>query len=409
MPRRPARRLVYFLLLLVAAGCQARHAIEPTVILVSLDGFRPDYQARFDTPNLDRLTREGVHAEGGMIPVFPTKTFPNHYSIATGLYPAHHGIVGNTIYDPDMDSWFRISDREAVEDSRWWLGEPIWVTAEKQGMTAGTFFWPGSEAPVDGVQATYWKRFDAGIPARDRIDEVVHWLELPESERPRLVTLYFADTDHAGHDHGPDSDDVREAVETVDANIGLLMSELETRGLLDRINLIVVSDHGMVDVSPDRAVFVEDYFDVGESRISEYSPVLMIEPGEGRRDEIEAAVDRMPHVARYDETALDTLFHFTGSPRIPSVVAVVDPGWTIVSSREYLESRRDRFPHGMHGFDPRDPSMAALFVARGPAFREGVSVEPFENVDIYPLVAHILGLEPADVDGTLDDVRGVLR
>lgn len=408
MPVRPTRWLAV-LLLVLAAGCQAREAARPTVILVSFDGFRPDYQTRFDTPTLDRIAREGVQAADGILPVFPTKTFPNHYSIATGLYPARHGIVGNTIYDPDLDAWFRLSDREAVEDSRWWLGEPIWVTAEKQGVTAGTFFWPGTEAPVQGVQATYWKRFDNGIPALDRVNEVLGWLDLPEAERPHLITLYFSDTDNAGHDHGISSDEVREAAERVDGYLAALVAGLEARGMYDDVNLIVVSDHGMTDVSPERVIFLDDYVDREGSRVVEYSPVLLLEPAEGRREAIEAGLDRIPHVTRYDSTALDSLFHFAGSRRIPSVVAMADDGWTISSNREYLEPRLSRFPAGMHGFDPRDPAMAALFVARGPAFREGAGTEPFENIHIYPLVAHILGLEPAAVDGRLEAVRHLLR
>jgi predicted AlkP superfamily pyrophosphatase or phosphodiesterase len=403
-----AVRLAAVVLLLLLAGCEKRH-LDPTVILVSIDGFHPDYQARFDTPVLDRLAREGVQAADGMLPVFPTKTFPNHYSIATGLYPARHGIVGNTMYDPGMDAWFRLSDRDAVEDSRWWLGEPIWVTAEKQDVTAGTFFWPGTEAPVQGVQATYWKRFDNEIPPGDRVGEVLRWLDLPDAERPRLVTLYFSDTDNVGHEHGPSSVEVGEAAGRADGYLGLLVSGLEERGLLDQVNIVVVSDHGMAEVSPDRVIFVDEVADVGESRVVEWSPVLMIEPEPGRRESIEAALDTVRHLVRYDQAALDSLFHFSGSPRIPSIVAVAEAGWSITSSREFLESRRSRFPSGMHGFDPRDPSMAALFVARGPAFRSGYSAAPFENIHVYPLVAHILGLEPADVDGRLDAVRDLLR
>ncbi len=407
MPDR-AGRIAALLLLLLAGGCQKR-TLEPTVILVSIDGFRADYQDRFDTPTLDRLAAEGVRASKGMLPVFPSKTFPNHYSIATGLYPAHHGIVGNTMYDPGMDAWFRLSDREAVEDTRWWLGEPIWVTAEKQGMTAGTFFWPGSEAPVQGVQATYWKRFDDTVPAESRVDSVLSWIDLPEAARPQLITVYFSDTDHGGHDHGTSSPEVREAAERADGYLARLVAGLEQRDLMDQVNLIVVSDHGMVDVSPDRVIFVEEAVDLGESQVVEWSPVLLLEPEAGRSEEIVAALDAMPHLTVYDAVTLDSVFHFTGSPRIPSIVAGADAGWSITSTREYLEARRARFPAGMHGYDPRDPSMAALFIARGPAFRTGYEVAPFENVNVYPLIAHILDLTPAPVDGTLDAVQDILR
>lgn len=401
-------RLSAVLLLVLTAGCQTEH-LEPTVILVSIDGFRADYMDRFETPTLHRLAAEGVRATEGMLPVFPSKTFPNHYSIATGLYPAHHGIVGNTMYDPEMDAWFRLSDRDAVEDTRWWDGEPIWVTAEKQGVTAGTFFWPGSEAPVQGIQATYWKRFDDTVPATDRVDSVLAWIDLPEANRPRLVTLYFSDTDHDGHDYGTSSEEVADAVARADAYLARLVSGLELRGILDQVNLVVVSDHGMVDVSPERVVFVEDYVDLGDSRVVEWSPILAVDPEPGRGQEIAAALDAAPHLTVYDQATLDSVFHYSGSPRIPPIVAGADAGWTITSTHEYLEARITRFPAGMHGFDPRFPSMAALFVARGPAFRSGFESKPFENVNVYPLIAHILGLEPADVDGRLETVRDLLR
>ncbi|MDX1545586.1 MAG: ectonucleotide pyrophosphatase/phosphodiesterase [Rhodothermales bacterium] len=379
----------------------------PTVLMISIDGFRADYLDRYEAPTLARLAREGVRAEA-LIPAFPTKTFPNHYTLVTGLYPSHHGIVANTMYDPVFDAGFSLGDREAVRDARWWEGEPLWVTAERQGRRTAPYFWPGSEAAIQGVRPTYWKVFDDRVPGAQRVDDVLGWLALPAEERPAFLTLYFSDVDHAGHDYGPDAPETAAAVRRVDGYLARLVDGLAARGLLDAINLIVVSDHGMAATAPDRAVFLDDYIDLDDVRVVDWSPVAALIPAPGRLEAVVEGLRAAPHLAVYPAGERPVHWHHEGHRRIPPVLAVAEPGW-VITTRASFERDPQRFSGGTHGYDNHTPSMQALFVARGPAFAQGLRAGPFENVHVYNLAAAILGLEPAPNDGDLDAVRHLLR
>src|SRR5688572_3433535 len=236
--------LLMFLIFLVLSvpdlsGQQRIKNLRPTVILISLDGFRYDYVDKFKPPTLNRLAREGVRAKW-MIPAFPTKTFPNHYTVVTGLYPQNHGVVDNNIYD--FGEIFRIDDRKRVEESRWWWGEPIWATAEKQGQIAGSYFFVGSEAKVADEYPTYWRTYNGRVPPEMRVDKVLGWLDLPVEKRPTVITLYFSDTDDAGHEFGPDAEETRYAALNADRYIRQLAYGLAARGLDERVNIIIVSD-----------------------------------------------------------------------------------------------------------------------------------------------------------------------
>lgn len=379
----------------------------PAVILISLDGFMPEHLERFDTPNLNRLAAEGVRAEG-MIPSFPTKTFPNHYSIVTGLHPSNHGVVSNTMYDPVMDASFSLSNQEAIVDARWWGGEPIWVTAEKQGVTAATFFWPGSEAPVQDVRPSFWKQYEHEFPNEQRVDTVLAWMDLPPGQSPSIVTLYFADVDSDGHRYGPFADETRRAVEHVDAMIGRLIDGLEARGIYQDVHLIIVSDHGMAETSPQRVIILDDYLDPENLRIIDRSPLMMAEPVGIDVEEAVAALDAAPHLSAYHRDDVPEHWHFKDHHRIPSIVAIADDGYTI-ATRSYFERAADRLHGGAHGYDNHLPSMQAIFLARGPAFREGEVVGPFANVHLYNLMTRLLGLEPAPNDGSPDSLLHVLN
>lgn len=410
-------RILLRLILPVAlmAGCRTHRAVPtpeppPPLLLVSLDGFRPDYLTRYEAPTLRRLAREGVVAPEGMAPSFPSKTFPNHYTIVTGRYPAHHGIIANTMYDPAMDAWFRISDRDAVADGRWWGGEPLWVTAETQGLKAGTYFWPGTEAAIGGVRPSYWKPYDGAVSGEARVDTVLAWLDLPEARRPTFLTLYFSDVDTEGHRHGPASAEAAEAVERVDGYLARLVRGLEARGLYDRLNLIVVADHGMTPTDAENVIVLDDYLDLDDVEIAEQSPVLMLWPRPGRADAVyEALHGAHPHLQVYRREDLPARWHFGGHRRIPPIVAVADAGWRITRERAWYEQHRDRFAGGEHGYDNALPDMRALFVAHGPGFRQGLRVPPFANIHLYALMAHLLHLTPAPNDGRLDSVRTMLR
>ncbi|MDT0630989.1 ectonucleotide pyrophosphatase/phosphodiesterase [Rubrivirga sp. S365] len=398
-------------------GVEAVPSAEHALVLVSIDGFRWDYLDRGDVaaPTLRRLVAEGVRAER-LVPVYPSKTFPNHYSLVTGLHPEDHGIVNNTMHDaavPDSAGGagrFSLSDRAAIADVRWWGGEPIWVTAERQGVRAGTVFWPGSEAAIGGVRPSDWLVYDGDLPYAARVDSALVWTGRPAPRRDRFVTLYFEGVDTAGHRFGPDAPETAAAIEEVDAALARLVAGLEARGALDQTDLVIVSDHGMTALAPDRVVVLDDVADL-ETEVEEavWGQTAGVWPAAGVDvDELVARIDAVPHVRATRREATPERFRYRASRRIPPVVIVPDEGWT-VSSREYVERYPDRPSGGGHGYDNELADMGALFVARGPSFARGVTVAPFSAVDVYDVLAEALGIRPAPNSGDPAVADRVLR
>ena len=399
----------------LATGCASREGAAATgdrtqrVLLVSLDGFRWDYVDRPAARRIRELAARGVRAER-MIPAFPSKTFPNHYSIVTGLTPEEHGIVANAMRDSLLGS-FRLSDTLAQWESRWWGGEPIWVTAELQGRRAAAALWPGSEARIKGVYASWWSRYDQAPPNAARVQRVLDWLDLPADSAPAMMLLYFSDVDGAGHDHGPAASEVDEAIARVDGAVGALVDGIAARGLTDVVNIILVSDHGMYPTSIERLIVLDDYVDLATVDVVDWSPVGAILPRAGDEDRVyRALAGRHPHLTVYRKGEVPARLHFNAHPRITPIVLVADEGWTI-TSRETVARWRQRgwTGGGTHGYDPELVSMGALFVAAGPGIAQGRVVPPFRNIHVYPLLAHLLGLTPAPNSGSLDSVRAVLR
>ena len=369
------------------------------VILISIDGFRPDYLDRGLTPNLNRLAGRGVRAE--MRASFPTKTFPNHYSLVTGLRPDRHGLADNIMRDPDLpDRLFRLGDRTEVADPVWWdEGLPIWVSAERAGHRTATLFWPGSETAIGGVRPTHWRLFDQSMSAEARVDQVLAWLDVPAAERPAFLALYFDEVDTYGHRHGPDSAELEQALVRTDAAIGRLVAGLEARGRLATANLIVVSDHGMAPTSRDRVILVEDLVSASDGEVLSTGPHLTFEPAEGRQAQAEAALLRdHGHMTCWRKGDLPERFEYGRHRRVASLFCLADTGWEILP--QAVAAKRP-LVGGAHGYDPDDPTMSAVFVAAGPAFRTGVQLPPIDNVDVYPLLARLLALGPAPNQGDL--------
>lgn len=373
---------------------------ENYVVLVSFDGCRWDYPDLYDTPQLDAMAAEGVKAER-VISSFPTKTFPNHYAIATGLYPDHHGIINNTFYAPDLDMLYRIGNREMVQNGDFYEGEPIWNTAEKQGVTTASFFWVGSEAPVQGMQPTYWKIYDGSIPFSDRVDTVIHWLKLPIEKRPRLVMLYFQQPDGIGHDYGPAHPETGKVVGELDALLGRLRNKINKLPYGDRVNLVVTSDHGMGAINPNRYVNVYDI--VEEEWIESVvggNPMYLVDAVDGYEDSVTLGLDRTEGITAWRREEVPAQLHYGTHPRIPDVVLVADSSWSVGTSPD-----PSGYTGGAHGYDNRNTDMHHIFYAAGPAFKSGYVHPPFENVQIYGIIAHILGLEPAPTDGDISVVE----
>lgn len=394
-------------------GCTSE---EPTVqkqipnqvLLISFDGFGYQYLEFEETPHFDSLVAEGVTSKG-LIPVFPTKTFPNHYSIVTGLYPENSGLVANTMYDPEFEEWYRISDRSAVEDPRWYGGEPIWNTVEKQGLRAGTMFWVGSEAPIQDMRPSHWKIYDESMAEEARIDTVVKWMSYPNDQVVDFATLYFELVDAAGHDHGLQSDSLKAAIHKADRFLGYLKDKMRAAGIWETTNLVIVSDHGMVDLSADKTIMLDSIIDMEDVERITWAPATMIQPKEGKTEEMYRALKANENNYRvYRKEDLPERYHLKNHRRVPDLVVIAEPGYTLLN-----ESYRDRFlnslPAATHGYDNAEKAMHAFFAAHGPTFKSGEVISPFQNIHIYELMSHLLGVKPAPNDGSLDSVRTVLR
>ena len=383
-------------------------SIRPTVILVSVDGLRWDYIDRPAMVNLRRLAAAGVRAPG-IVPAFPTKTFPNHYTMVTGLYPDHHGIVANNMWDPVLQARFGLSIRDAVADGRWWGGEPIWVTAEQQGQPTAPMFWPGSEAEIRGTRPTYWVPYDGDISDAARVDSVLAWLDLPPQRRPTFLTLYVSAIDEAGHRYGTRSLEVNDGLARVDQVIARLIAGLEARRLRDKVDVIVTTDHGMADTSPETVILIDDYIDLATVRVVDWSPVIAIAPPPDRIDEVYRTLAHAhPHLQVYRKEDIPQRLDYGTNPRIPAIIGIADEGWSI-TTRARFEENPAWFAGANHGYDNALESMKGVFVADGPSFKDGARVPSFQNIHLYALMAHILGLVPAATDGSLDSVRVMLR
>lgn len=385
-----------------------RHLDAPYVIMISFDGFRHDYLEAVDTPAFDRVIRSGARAVS-LVPVFPTKTFPNHYTLATGMYPARHGLVDNIFWDPELDAGYDMRDRATVEEGSWYGGEPIWVTAETQKMVSAAYFWVGTEAPVSGIQPAFWYRYDGSVPNRERVGRALEWLSLPPRERPHLILLYFSDVDSRAHEYGPDSREVRAAVREVDAALGRLLDGLERLSIADRVHLVLLSDHGMAQVDPRKIYTLSEHVDLDGIRTEGGGPYMTLHfnGDRERAEEVRRTLSTaLPHAAvlRIDETP--SRWHYGGNPRLGDLLVLGELPWLVVRERP----AEDRIPRGHHGWDPAREEMHGIFVAAGPGIRETVLIPSVESIHVYPLVAHLLGLEPnPEADGWLSELASILR
>lgn len=398
---QPSRWVCALLMLLATATGHAgsfnapEHADKPYVVLVSIDGFGQDFAEKADTPALDELAATGIRASA-LVPVYPTLTFPNHYSIATGLYPADHGLIANHFPAADGHGWYRMYDRESVQDGRWYAGEPVWVTAEKNDMLTAAFFFVGTEADIQGVRPTYWYAYDGSVPGEARVDQVLDWLALPEPGRPHFVTLYFDEVDLAAHRSGPDSDDTRAAIRRVDAYLGRLLDGIDALPIARRVHVVVVSDHGQLATDREAPPYVlSRYVELDGLTVhdgSSYLNVWLDKPDAGRaaaiREQVNATWD---HGRAWLREESPPHWRVGDDRRFADVVLMAEPGHTVVSRAERIA----RIKAGNHGWDPSVPAMHGIFVARGPGLPAGVGIGERHVTDVYPLVMAILGLPDA--------------
>jgi predicted AlkP superfamily pyrophosphatase or phosphodiesterase len=403
--------IVAALFALLLAGCASSNPSRatPPLLLISMDAFRWDYCDLHpaETPHLHQLRREGVSARA-LIPVYPSNTFPNHYSIVTGLYPAHHGIINNHMFDPALGKYFHYNQPASVHEDEWWGGEPIWVTAIKQGRKSAASFWVGSEAEIEGVRPTFWKPYDYSIPFEKRLDELSSWLALPADQRPAVIAFYLEEANSAGHTFGPDSPELAATLQLLDGRIGAIMDRLKAEGR--DVNLVIVSDHGMTPCSADRVMILDDYIDLKTVQVDFDETAAGLRPMAGTdTPSLLRALAALPHAKAYRSADLPARFHLAGNARIPDIWIVPDEGWEVMR-RAQFEGVKDKFLKGQHGYDNALDSMHGILIAHGPSFKsDGSVIDPVENIHIYNLLCAALGLKPAPNDGDDRLVRAMLR
>ncbi len=389
---------------------------EQYVILISLDGFRHDYVERFQPENLLRFIENGTVAEA-LIPSFPTKTFPNHYTIATGMKPENHGLVDNSFYEPEKDLVYSMGNRDIVEDGYWYGGTPIWVLAEQHGIKAASYFFVGSEAPVKGIHPSYYFSFDGSVPNLTRVSKVFEWLQLPEDERPRMITLYFSDMDNVGHRYGPDNNEqIGDRLEKLDRELGSLFEGLKSFEL--DINIFIVSDHGMTNIPKENLLNLDHITEGIPARVVNNGALahLHLEHVE-EMEEVYQKLKKSENHFKVVKVADREYYKNTEKykNRLGDLIIIPDLGHYLTTSNGMVsyQNRSAMFKtdvFGEHGFSPEYKDMQGIFFANGPMVKEGISILPFENIHIFPLLANILGLPiPDDIDGKLEILEPILK
>ncbi|XP_070556164.1 ectonucleotide pyrophosphatase/phosphodiesterase family member 3-like isoform X2 [Ptychodera flava] len=385
---------------------------RPPMLLMSLDGFRAEYLLRNLTPNIQKLAKCGVHAPY-MLPVFPTYTFPNHYSIVTGMYPEAHGIVANSMYDPEMRKSFSLSSDEKLNPEWWEDGIPIWETAERNGMKTGAFFWPGTDVKIHGIYPSYWNLYAGGVSYEQRIVTLLSWMALPNEDlRPKFMTTYFDEPDTAGHDYGPVAPEMDAMLAEMDELVGLLMDGIVQMNLTNCFDLIIVADHGMAPTSCNRTFFIHDYINSDDyfiragaiARLDPKSSAAISDPD----DIVEAFQCKEENMTGYTKWDLPKNWHYADSVRIEDSVVISDEEY-YVSIKNDESYNPSWCSGGNHGWDHRGIQMESLFLAHGPSFKQNLKIDPFLCIELYPLMAEILGLPEAPNNATTGSLSHILK
>ena len=379
----------WILCCLLMAGCRpSAPAADRYVVVLSMDGFRSDYPGRAHTPVLDSLGKAGVKA--AFRPCYPSVTFPNHYSMATGLHPDHHGLVHNSFYDPALDS---VYTRRST-DPRFFGGEPIWNTAERQGVRTANYYWVGSEIAVNGRQPSTWKKFDSSVPFKNRADSVIAWLRRPAETRPHLVMWYLEEPDYSGHVCTPDSAATTRAIERVDSVLGYFFAQARKLDIFDKTDFLVVSDHGMATYTPEKSVDLCDYLPRDSfDHVFDGVPTLLY-PKKGYADKAYEILKKVPNVTVWRKGEVPERFVYGNNPRVSELIVAPHIGTYVV-----FGNRPKAKAGGAHGYDNFTPEMEGIFYAAGPSFKEHKELPAMPNVNLYLIIARLLGIQPAPNDG----------
>jgi len=405
----PFYNIIYLFTIAIFLLTNFSYAQKPYVLLVSYDAFRYDYLDRNITPTLSDFAENGVRALS-FEPVFPSKTFPNHLSIITGMYADNHGIISNNIYNNANGRKYSLGNREEVQKSDWYLGEPFWVTAQRNGIKTASFYWPSSSVKDENYHPNIYKEFDRNVKFSTRIDSVVSWFNYPQKKRPHFVTLYFCLTDDYGHKFGPNSDSINWAINQMDLTTKYLLEEINKTDIKDSLNIIFVSDHGMTEISPEWTINVDDILNGLSYKTQNSGPVMFIDTKKENQQKIFDLLKKNEnHYKAYKKSEIPEYFHYNKHPFISEIVLIADLGWSLIdknSNKDYSNGE----VRGNHGYDNRNIEMHGFFLAKGPAFKSGYKTGTIKNIDIYPLLCKIFNIEPRqNIDGDLERIGHILK
>lgn len=384
---------------------------KPYLLLLSLDGFRWDYLEKYQPPNLQAFVKEGVRSEA-LIPAYPTKTFPNHYSIVTGMYPDNHGILSNSFYSHEQEKLYDYKNVETATDGKFYKGSPIWLEANKANMVTASYFFVGSESDIQGIHPTYYHSYDSKVKNEERIAQAIDWLKMPEEKRPHLITMYFEDMDKAGHDYGPGNEEkIKEALYALDNHLGQLFKGVSEAGL--PVNIVIVSDHGMVDLPASNIIPIGSIKNDSLYRTVDNGAIVNIYPHKGVDTEalIHSFKQRREHFEVYTPEDIPGFVNKPKSKDWGAIQLIPDYGYYFLpGKKKELMIKHNIKTIGVHGFEPKNKAMHGIFYAKGPAFKSAYTLPPFGIVHVFPLMCEVLGLPiPKDIDGDLEVVKSVLK
>lgn len=396
-PERAARRIGVCVALCLTCGwltAAPEPAVAAEVIWLSFDGVRHDALAAGGLPALGRMAREGGVAQA-LVPVFPSSTFVNHVTQATGTHPDRHGIVGNRFFDPELGLF------DYGNDARFLDAEPLWAAAERQGVRAATFFWVGSETPWRGVAASdRMTPFDGALGEATKVDRILAWLDRPAHERPRLIMSWWHGADSAGHRHGPGSPESLAQLQTQDLQLGRLLEGLDARDFFAHGTLIVTSDHGMTraDEVVDAGVVLRR---AGvRARVihgTAFAHVHLQHPDQA--DAALRAFEDVPHVRALPLSAVPSALRYHHPTRLGQILLVAEPPVRLGGGRrraqEFLRKLTAGGAGGAHGYDPaHHPDMHGVLLALGRGAAPGARWGPVRAIDLAATVARLLAIAP---------------
>jgi len=379
-------------------------SLDPTVapvIILSIDGFRYSYLTQYGEhiPTLLSIASKGIQSP--LQPIFPSKTFPNHFSIATGLYPESHGVVSNTFYDPIYNETFKVGNTQQQKESKWWNGEPFWITARKNNYNSAVHYWPGSETSYNNIRPTYWSSYNKSTTNQDRVNKVIEWMSLPIDSRPMITAFYFDSVDTQGHAEGPDH--VARSLKGADEAIASLLDGLNKIGLKDKFNLLIVSDHGMTDVSPNRVVMIDQYIEMDTITVVDWSPICAIIPKDmSKIDEIVNKLSNAPNVHVYRKDQIPSRYFYNDNRRITPIIIVAEEGYSISTTTSFLPQYATG---GAHGYDNQLLNMTAIMIGYGPTLKRAYKSSVIENIHVYELINSMLDMTPAPNNGSREAIN----